>query len=205
MKQTKIYRKTLERFYLSALIFIAFAQPLFAQEGIQQAVMIIASNDFRDEELLIPKRMLESSKVKVILSSSSLAPANGVLGAVAKPDILIKDIAVADYDAIIFIGGSGAKEFWDDPCAHKIAIEAQKRKKVIAAICIAPVTLAKSKILAGKKATVWPGASKQLILNGANYTGSDLEVDENIITADGPGSSEKFAKAIISALVDLAK
>ncbi len=186
------------------IILFAFLNPHdynFAQDAVQKSVMIIASRDFRDEELLLPKDMLETNRVAVTLASSSLAPSSGMLGTVVKPEILLKDVNVEDYDAVIFVGGRGAKEFWDDPQAQRIALEAQANKKVIGAICIAPVILAKAGILKEKKATVWSGGAGELQAQGAIYTGSDLEVTGNIITANGPDASVEFAEALVKALV----
>jgi protease I len=189
-------------FSVSLLFFILANFPgfIFAQDAVQKAVMIIAHNNFRDEELLVPKGILETNGIKVVLASSALSPAQGMLGELINPDILIEDVQVNSYQAVIFIGGSGAREFWDNPRAHKIALQAQEKGKIIGAICITPVTLAKAGLLKGRKATVWPGAAQELEINGAEYTGDDLEVDGNIITADGPQAAEKFAQALVRAL-----
>lgn len=166
----------------------------------KKAVMIIASNNFRDEELLKPKEVLEKNGVAVTVSSSSLKESTGMLGAKVKPDILLTDIRVADYDAVIFVGGSGANEYWDNPTAHKIANDANNAKKIVGAICIAPVTLAKSGLLKNKKATTYSSTVEDIKSCGANYTGADVERDGNIITASGPAAAQKFGETIVKAL-----
>lgn len=196
-----MFRKII--FAVCFLLFsiVNFQGPSVAQEPVQKAVMIVSSKNFRDEELLLPKEILETKGVKVILASSSLSPSRGMLGTVVKPDILIEDVKVEDYEAVIFVGGVGAKEFWDNPVAHNIILQAKAAGAVIGAICIAPVTLAKAGVLKEKRATVWPGASPELEANGAIYTGNDLEIDGNIITANGPQSAKKFGRALLKALV----
>lgn len=166
----------------------------------KKVVMIIASNNFRDEELLKPREVLEKNGVTVTVASSSLKEAKGMLGAKLKPDILFADITVADYDAVIFVGGSGADEYWDNPVAHKIAIDANSTKKIIGAICIAPVTLAKAGLLKNKKATTYSSTVKDVQAAGANYTGADVERDGNIITASGPAAAQKFGETLVKAL-----
>lgn len=163
----------------------------------KKAVMIIAENNFRDEELLQPKEILEHSGVKVSIASTSLGACRGVLGAVVKPDILVKDVKVDDFDIVIFVGGAGASQYWDDPAAHGIARDAQKSGKVLAAICIAPVTLARAGLLQGRRATVWPSESQELSSRGAEYTAKAVERDANIITANGPQSAPAFAEEIL--------
>jgi len=166
----------------------------------KKAVMIIAQGDFRDEEFLQPKEILEKNSIEVKVASSSLKLARGVLGAKVKPDILINDVKAGDFAAIIFVGGPGSSEYWNDPVAHKLAQEAAKTNKIVAAICIAPVTLAKAGVLKGKRATVWYSEAGQIKASGANYTGSSVEKDGNIITANGPQAAKEFAEEIVKAL-----
>ena len=75
---------------------------------------------------------------------------------------------------------------------------------MLSAICIAPVTLANSGVLKGKKGTVWTNEEskieQKLIDKGVNYTGKTVEIDGNIITANGPEAAEEFGKAIVNAL-----
>ena len=165
-----------------------------------KVVMVIAHNGFRDEELFITKKILEEHGIKVEVASSSLTMAKGMLEGVCKPDLLLKDINIDHYAAIIFVGGVGATEYWDNPIAHKLIKEAVVKHKVVAAICIAPVTLAKAGILKGKKATVWPSEAEQLEAMGAIYTGKPVERDGLIITANGPQAVNAFADTVLRAL-----
>ena len=162
--------------------------------------MVVASNNFRDEEFRIPKKLLEEQGARVTVASSSLSMSKGMLGMKIKPDILLDDVRVDDYHALIFVGGSGASEYWDDPIAHNIAQTAYDNKRIVAAICIAPVTLANTGLLKDKKATVFSSEVSQLKAKGANYTGKEVERDGRIITASGPPAATQFGQAIIQAL-----
>ena len=165
----------------------------------KKVVMIIAHKNFRDEELLEPKRLFEKQGIEVTIASSRLGEAQGMLGARVTPHVLLDSVRVKAYDAVIFVGGSGAKEYWEDPKAHAVARAALEDGKLVCAICIAPVTLANAGVLKGRRATVW-GSRAPLEAKGATYTGAAVEVDGNIITANGPKAAEKFAQAIIEAL-----
>ncbi|MFH1867359.1 MAG: DJ-1/PfpI family protein [Candidatus Omnitrophota bacterium] len=166
----------------------------------KKILAIIASSNFRDEELLVPKGIFEEEGFKVVVASSSLEASRGMLGAEIKPNILIGDVNVDDYDAVIFVGGSGASEYWDNEIAHKIAKDTLGKKKLLAAICIAPITLANAGVLNNKRATVWFSEANKLAGKGASYTGSVVEVDGDIITANGPTSASEFAEAIVKKL-----
>lgn len=185
-----------------AVLFVTLSVRLWAREASEakKVVMVIAKVNFRDEELREPKKILEAHAIKVTIASSSLALARGMLGAKVKPDILLSKVKVDDYDAVIFVGGMGAKEYWNDSTAHRIAREAIKRGKVVGAICIAPVILANAEVLSGKKATVWSGVAGKLKAKGAIYTGSSVQVDGRIITANGPRAAKSFGQAILKAL-----
>jgi protease I len=166
----------------------------------KKIVMVIGENDYRDEELLEPKRIFEKNGIQVSVASTSLEVSKGVLGAEVKPDLLVQDIAVSDLDALVFVGGQGATQYWDDPISHKIAFDAVNAQKIVAAICIAPVILAKAGLLKGKRATVWATEAGQISYNGAIYTKKNVEIDGNIITAAGPFAARQFAEEIIKAV-----
>ena len=152
-------------------------------------VMIVAHRDFRDEELFEPKSIFEKAGAKVTVASSSLDPAKGMLGATVTPDILLADVKATDYDAVVFVGGSGAKEYWDNRTAHMIARQAFESD-----------ILANAGLLDGRKATVWASDAGRLRAQGAECTGRDVEADGRIITANGPEAAEKFGLAVASAL-----
>jgi len=180
------------------LLFTAYAQAEVMK--MKKAVMIIAQDSFRDEELLEPKEILERNGIEVKVASTTLDYAKGMLGAKVKPDILVSDVNARDFDAIIFIGGQGASQYWDDPVAQRLAQDGISANRIVAAICIAPVTLAKAGILKGKRATVWSSEASQLKAAGAKYTGRNVEKDGNIITASGPTAAMEFAEALLSSL-----
>jgi protease I len=166
----------------------------------KKVVMVIANKNFRDEELFEPKNVIEKAGGKVVVASSSLETAKGMLGKTFKPQLLLKDVKADDFDAVVFVGGGGAREYWKDATAHSLAKAAADEGKLVCAICIAPVTLANAGLLNGKKATVWPDVKSQLQEKGATYTGKDVEIDGNLITGDGPKSATKFGEAIVRAL-----
>ncbi|UCC66012.1 MAG: DJ-1/PfpI family protein [Deltaproteobacteria bacterium] len=162
--------------------------------------MVIGHSGFRDEELARPKAILEEAGYQVSVASSSLKEAKGMLGARVKPQILLGDVKVADYEAVIFVGGIGAQEFWHDPVAHHLAQEAVSQGKILGATCIAPVILANAGVLRGKKATVWASEEAKLRKKGGQYTGKMVEVDGLIVTATGPRAAEAFEKEILRLL-----
>ncbi|MFH1826700.1 MAG: DJ-1/PfpI family protein [bacterium] len=168
----------------------------------KKVALIIPFQGFRDEEYLEPKAVFETSGIAVTTASTQVGTATGKLGAKAKVDITLNDLKVADYDAILFIGGPGSYALRDNPIAHKIAQEAVEQDKILAAICAAPGILAKAGVLEGKKATMFAPNNEILTKHGASYTGNGVEIDGKIITATGPETAKRWAQTIQRQLED---
>ena len=73
-------------------------------------LLVIASQGFRDEELLETKKALEAAGNKVKIASTDTRQAKGMLGATVKPDMSLEAANIDEFDAIAFIGGNGAVE-----------------------------------------------------------------------------------------------
>lgn len=165
-----------------------------------KVVMLIAHEGFRDEELFDTKAELEKAGHKVTVASTALTPARGMIARKAEVDVLLDKVGT-EYDAIVFVGGSGAAQFYTNAKAIDLARKYYSANKVVAAICIAPGILAKARILNHRKATCFHGECDQMIeASGGECTGEAVEVDGKIITADGPGSAREFGRAIAAAL-----
>ena len=164
--------------------------------------MIIAPKNFRDEELIHTREELERAGGIVTVASQTTATAQGMFGAIAKPDITIDQIRVDDFDAIVFVGGSGSEVYFNNSTAQRIARDAYAKNKIVSAICIAPSILANASLLKGKRATVWAGDKYINILksNGAKYTGESVTQEGRIITANGPEAAREFGKTIVKNL-----
>ena len=165
-------------------------------------LLIVANSDFRDEEYREPARALAHVMAGVVVASSSKEPCVGMFGHTVTPDLLLSEVDVSKYAAVIFVGGSGAKEYFDDPAAQQIAREAAEQDKVLAAICIAPAILANAGVLKGKRATCFPSEKKALAARGAKVVDEGGVRDGKIITADGPDNAGLFARTICEALAE---
>lgn len=175
----------------------------YAQDGVanmKKVVMIIPAQGYRDEELNIPKQILQANGAQVRIASATINLAKGMLGASVKPDMLLNDVDVSDFDAVVFVGGMGAEQYFNNPLALQIARDAYNDNRIIAAICIAPVILANAGILQGKRATVSASESGLIKARGARYTGGQMERDGKIITASGPSAAADFANELVAAL-----
>ena len=178
----------------------AAAEALQEDTGTKRAALIAASQNFRDEELFETKRTLDAAAIQTVIASTRIGIIRGTLGGIAEANILVGQLRVEDYDAIIFIGGPGAVEYAANPAALNLAREAVRQRKILAAIDTAPTILANAGVLAGVRATSFLSESNRLILAGAVYTGIPVEQDRLIITGSSPAASIQFGRAIADAL-----
>ncbi|MCX6992353.1 MAG: DJ-1/PfpI family protein [Kiritimatiellaeota bacterium] len=166
----------------------------------KKVLIVIAATDFRDEEYFEPYSRLRQCGATVTVASSGKGQAVSVFGKTVATDRQIAECKAEDYDAIVFIGGPGAAEFFTNATAHALARAAAEQGKVLAAICIAPVTLANAGVLKGKKATVFPSLQSQLAAQGALVVNQDIVQDGKLLTASGPKAAREFASALVKML-----
>lgn len=171
----------------------------------RKIVMVIAFKDFRDEEYFVPKEILEKAGAEIKVASNKEGMALGADGGQVPVDYLIEDIDLNDFDAVVFVGGPGCLENLDNQTSYNLAKETVAKNKVLAAICVSPVILAKAGVLKDKETTVWSSvmdksAIKILQEKGANYQPQNVVIAAKIITANGPDAAKEFAEAIIKIL-----
>ncbi len=162
----------------------------------KRVVFIIAQNNFRDEELLEPKKILENRRVEVKIASKTRNKAMGKLGTEIQPDLAIPEVEAKDFDALVFVGGAGARDYLDDNDALRLAQNFKNAGKILAGICLGPSILANAGVLISKTVTGFPSEEENLKDRGAEYTGMPLEVDGNIVTAKDPTAAKEFGEKI---------
>lgn len=164
--------------------------------------MVIAPNRFRDEELLIPKKLFEDAGHTVTIASIQTGTATGKLGTEVDVAAQISDLDIDDFDAIVFVGGGGVEEYGlhKNTHIHKLVIEARDRDKVTAAICIAPMILAESGLLRGKNVTTFPSSENYIKERGGHLTYRPVSIDGKIVTGNGPEAAREFGESILRLL-----
>lgn len=118
-------------------------------------------------------------------------------------DALAEEVDYSAYDAVILPGGlPGVDNLKADATVRRVCCEFAAAGKIVAAICAAPTALAQFGVLAGKRATVYPGMDAALTAAGATYTGLPLSIDGNIVTGEALGAAIPFALALTARLAD---
>ncbi|MFQ5639947.1 MAG: DJ-1/PfpI family protein [bacterium] len=171
-----------------------------AKSTSKSVLMVLAHSNFRDEEYTAARVRLEGAGAEVSVASTSSDGVSGSQGLQLNADLLIDDVNPDDYDAVVFIGGTGASQYWHDVKAHAIAKSASERGKPVCASSHAAVTLAVAGLLNGKKVTGHIAIYEKLQVAGADFTGSKLEQDGNIITSSGANAAREFGEALARAI-----
>ncbi len=173
----------------------------------KKILMVIAPDQFRDEELLVPRQLLTEAGWGVETASTQTGTAKGMLGAT---EVVNFDLAYAlaeaqkqAYEAVIVVGGMGSPEYlWENADVHQLLQTLNQQNRIIAAICLSGAVLAKAGLLGGKQATVWesPDALNVFKSHQVTYTGQPVTVDGRFVTANGPEAAADFAQAILTQL-----
>ncbi len=169
----------------------------------KKVLIVIPHTQFRDEEFFEPKKVLEDEGAEIVVASTSARTCRGMKGGVAQATVAIAEAKADDYAGLVICGGSSVPEFfWNDKKLHELAAAMSAAGKVVAAICLSTVVLAKAKLLAGREATVYflPQAIEALKEGGAKYVKETLVIHNNLILAEGPPDSQRFGQAIRTAL-----
>ena len=149
---------------------------------------------FEEIEAIATIDILRRAKVETV--TVSLDPSRSVKGGhdiVVEADVMFEDADFQKADMLILPGGNvGSKKMLEHQALHKTLTEAADAGKYVAAICAATMTLGKTGLVSGKKATCYPGVEEHL--TGADVTANEkVVVDGNIITSRGPATTIPFA------------
>ena len=158
---------------------------------------------FNEQEFEPTLRGLSLAGVETRLAALDSGVAVSMSQLVVRLDLALCDINVADYAGLVLIGGSGAAVYWDDSLLQAKCREFADNGKVVAAIGIAPVTLARAGVLKGRSATVFRDRTTVDWLRqaGAKYSFNGVVADRNIITAASSEQARAFGQAIANAVL----
>jgi protease I len=166
-----------------------------------EVLFVIAPENFRDEEYRVPEAILSKKGVLVLTASTTVKPVTGMLGMQVKPDLPLESAKEMSFDALLLVGGNGAKLLWDNQYLHSLARDFYRSNKLIGAICFAPVILARAGLLRGKRATVYETVVKELKEKDAVYTGATVEQDGLLLTGNGPSAANLFGQTFARILL----
>jgi len=122
------------------------------------------------------------------------------------PQALVKDLDLEAFDALAIPGGFGTAGFYNDAFAEDFLAVVRHfdgRKKPIASVCVASLSLGRSGVLSGRSATTYlleEHKKAQLADMGAKVVDEPIVRDGNIITSSSPGTAVETAFLLLEVL-----
>lgn len=163
---------------------------LFLADGFEESEAVVTVGILRRTNILVD--LITITNKLYVISSHKI---------ILKVEKKIDDIKYAEYLGFILPGGeNGVQNLLKCKKLKIILQQANKDKKIIAAICAAPQILGCWGFLNNKKATSYPGCimgMEQSIYNDK----LEVVIDDNIITGNSMGSTIVFALSIVKKIL----
>ena len=145
--------------------------------------------------------LLRRAGISVVTAGLDHRPVSASRGTVLVPDTTLDEALKQDYDMVVLPGGQPGTDHLDnDERIHTLLKKMARNKKFTAAICAAPKVLARAGILAGKRATGFPGVLEGMALSNVTLLHDAVVQDGTVITSRGPGTAMDFALILIENL-----
>lgn len=166
----------------------------------KRLIIVLPAQNFNDQEYQDTKEVLSESGAIVKIASSTTEEAVGISSVRVPIDISFENIISEEFDGLIFISGPGVNEYFNDSRVLELIREFHQKGKLVAAISRAVEILARSGILASHQVTISPDDTQALISRHISYTGEEITVDGNVITAANFAYGNRFGKEIVKYL-----
>ena len=166
-------------------------------------VLIVATDGFEESELFGPLQILRDRGAEMKLASPDLKPIQATVhddpGKTIRPDLIVDDARVEDYDALILPGGvRNPDQLRTNTAAIDLIRTFAEAGKPVAAICHGPWLLVEADLLRGRTATSWPSIRTDMKNAGATVVDQPAVTDGNIVTSRNPDDVPAFTEAVIA-------
>src|ERR1041385_3390822 len=124
---------------------------------------VILADGFEETEAVAVIDVLRRAEIKVEVLGVEAKKVTGSHHIAIEADALLSDRKGETYDLVVLPGGMpGAATLRDHWGVQKMVQAHASSGALVGAICAAPIALAKAGVLAGKRATCFPGFENQL-------------------------------------------
>ncbi len=163
-------------------------------------VYIFLANGYEEIEGLTVVDLLRRAGIEIVMVSiTGDLFITGAHDIVTKADALFEAVDFTDADMLVLPGGMpGTKNLEAHEGLDLLLRDFAKKGRWLAAICAAPRVLGGKGLLAGKKATCYPGHEEAL--TGALLEDAPVVQDGNMITSKGMGTAIDFSLSLIKNL-----
>ena len=164
---------------------------------------MIFADGFEDVEAIATRDVLVRAGIEVY--DAKLSNDNQIVVSSHKMSLSgfksLKNINTKEFNALVLPGGSrGVNNLLKSEEVDKVVLDFYRAHKLVCAICAAPMVLAKNGLLKNRRFTCYPGC--EIGLDGL-YTGEELVITNNIVTARSMLYSIPFGLKIVELLLDI--
>ncbi len=162
-------------------------------------VLVPLAPGFEEIETITVVDILRRSGARVTVAGTIEGPIEGSRGVRVLPDESLNDVPIDGLDLVVLPGGQpGTDHLKNDSRISSILIEMMNSRKLIGAICAAPIILEENGLLNDRNRTSHPSVKEGLM--GNLYLEDRVVVDGNIITSRAPGTAMEFALTLVKIL-----
>jgi 4-methyl-5(b-hydroxyethyl)-thiazole monophosphate biosynthesis len=164
-------------------------------------VLVLLAEGFEELEAVAVVDLLRRADIEVRMVALAHREVTGSHGITVVADVSLDEVEVGDYDMIVLPGGMpGTTHLKSDPRVTRLLRQFAESGRYTAAICAAPSVLAHAGLLAGRKATSFPGFLTPGSAPDIRLSEDPVVVDGKIVTSRGPGTAVPFGLALIELL-----
>jgi 4-methyl-5(b-hydroxyethyl)-thiazole monophosphate biosynthesis len=161
-------------------------------------VLVLLAEGFEEIEAITVVDVLRRAGLEVTVASlGSAVLVNGAHAIAVAADTTFDAVDGERFGALVLPGGMpGTKHLADDPRVIALVQRFAAAGRPLAAICAAPMVLARAGVLEGRQATSHPSVRTKL--GGASVLGEPAVVtSDTIVTSQGAGTAMLFALELV--------
>ncbi|MBZ0251874.1 MAG: DJ-1/PfpI family protein [Candidatus Methylomirabilis sp.] len=162
-------------------------------------VLVPLETGFEEIEAVTVIDVLRRAGIEVIVASESGGLVTGSHEIAVKSDARLAEVDADALDAVVLPGGNpGYLNLARNAAVTRIVRRLDERKATVGAVCAAPYVLNQEKVLAGRRATIYPALKDAL--TDAIAVDDPVVVDGHVVTSQGPGTTMAFALELVRLL-----
>ena len=172
-------------------------------DAMNKRVVVPLVDGVEEMEAVIVIDVLRRAGLEVLVAGlDGPGPVRASRGVTLLADVSWTEAMEQPADALVLPGGLGGMEGLRADERVLLAVrDLLERGRLVAAVCAAPLVLARAGVAVGRQMTCHPSVREELLAAGAIGSEARVVQDGTILTSLGPGSSVEFALAVAGALV----
>ena len=164
-------------------------------------ILVPLAEGFEEMEAVAVIDVLRRADLEVTTAGLVPGPVTGSHGISLTPDTALDEVRVESFDVVVLPGGMpGTLHLMEDERVLGLVRDLHRRGRTTAAICAAPMVLARAGVVEGVPVTSHP--SVRADLGGADVRAEPRVVRSgSVVTSQGPGTAIEFGLALVEELV----